>query len=230
MRSTTATSSDTAAGLRDRIAAGDRQALAEAFTAYRPLVLKVLRQRKRNPADLDDLLQDAFLLLPTCARKCAPSTSLGGCVAAAAIQACHAFDHHKATSGDASRRVHLKSDELERFPDEANPEEAAERRQRVHHLSELVEQIPTRQREALIAREIHGLTTGEVAERFGTTPKTVQNTLGNARDRLEQLAAASPLAEVFAAMPRRGDGSFSGYSRSSRWRRSKAAASVVPAG
>lgn len=206
--------------LRARIADGSRAALAEAFVSYRPLAIKVLRQQDRRPADIDDLIQDAFLLLPECAKKCAPATSLGGCVATAALQACRAFDSRKATHGDGRRRVHLKAGELERFPElDAHPEEAAERRQRVHHLSVLVEQLPPRQRETLIARELHGFSTGDLARRFGTTPKTVQNTVHNARARLERLAATSPLAEVFAAMPRRGDGSFSGYSRSSRWRR-----------
>jgi len=207
---------------RQRLAAGDKDALAEAFVSYRPLARKVLRQRGRHPSDLDDLLQDAFLLVPACARRCAAETTVGGCVAAAVIQACRAFDARKATHGHAHHRVYLEDREIERITDEHHPEEAVERRQRVHLLSELVEQLPPRQRETLIARELYGLSTGELAATFGTTPKTVQNTLGNARDRLEELAADSPLAELFSSMPRRGDGSFSGWSRSSRWRRRKA--------
>lgn len=207
--------------LRARIADGCREALGEAFVSYRPLVLKVLRQRKRHPADFDDLMQEAFLLLPTCARKCSPSTSLGGCVAAAVIQACSSFDHNKAWHGDESRRVRLKAGELERVTDlDTSPEDAVERRQRLHQLSELVAQLPERQRETLVARELMGLSRTVLAERFGTSPETVSKNLGFARERLEQLATLSPLAEVFAAMPRRGDG---GWSRSSKWRRRLAA-------
>lgn len=203
--------------LRERIAQGDRRALAEAFVECRPLVLRMLRERKRSRDDVQDLVQDAFLRLPESARKCSPGTSLAGCVASAVIIACRQWDRARATRGDDERRAHLDADELERFEDLAlTPEETLDQRQRVHHLSELMEQLTPIQRSMLIGREMQGLSPGELAERFGAAVSNISH----ARRHLEQLAAASPLAEVFAAMPRR-DGSHAGSSRSSRYLRRK---------
>lgn len=208
---------------RERIAAGDKRALAEAFTAYRPLAYKILSERRRNRSDFDDLVQDAFLLLPGCARKCSPGTSLGGCVVTAVMQACMGFDSRSATSdqtgagrGMASRRVTLKPGEIEAFHDQADrPDVALELRQRVHHLSELLLSMPPRQRQILIAREIDDLGPAAVAELLGISPASVPTLTLRARRELEQLATKSPLAEVFAAMPKER----AGTSRSARWRR-----------
>lgn len=210
---------------RERIAAGDKRALAEAFSAYRPLAYKVLSERGRNRSDFDDLVQDAFLLLPGCARKCSSGTSLGGCVVTAVLQACMGFDAHSATSdqtgagrGRASRRVYLKAGELEAFHDVAAlPDVALELRQRVHHLSELLLSMPPRHRQILIAREIDDLGPAAVAELLGVSPSSVGTLTLRARRELAARAATSPLAEVFAAMPKRGDGL--GMSRASRYRR-----------
>lgn len=210
---------------RERIAAGDKRALAAAFTAYRPLAYKVLSERGRNRSDFDDLVQDAFLLLPDCARHCSSGTSLAGCVVTAVLQACMGFDARSATSdqtgagrGMASRRVHLKAGEFEAFHDAAElPDVALELRQRVHHLSELLLSMPPRQRQILIAREIDDLGPAAVAELLGVSPASVSTLTGRARRELEHRAATSPLADVFAAMPARGTGH--GQSRSSRWRR-----------
>lgn len=211
--------------LRERIAAGDRRALGEAFTAYRPLALKILSERRRPPADIDDLVQEAFLLLPRCAQRCDPGTSLGGCVATAVFQACISFDARSATSdqtgagrGMSSRRQVLKPGQLEAFRDPGpNPEEVAELRQRSRHLTELMLQLPEREREILIARELTGVSLWQVAHRLGIKPGSVAARTRAARRRLEQLAASSPLAAVFAAMPRRGEGL--GMSRAARYRR-----------
>lgn len=211
--------------LRARIAEGSRDALAEAFTAYRPLAFKVLSERRRNPSDFDDLVQDAFLLLPGCARRCSEGTSLGGCVVTAVLQACMGFDSRSATSdqtgagrGMASRRVQLKDGALEAITDlNASPEDVLEVRQRVHHLSELVLQLPSRERQLLVARELKGASVGELAEQLGITPGSVATQTNRARRTLATLAASSPLAETFAAMPKRGAGM--GTSKASRWRR-----------
>lgn len=224
-----ASSSATATALRDRVAAGERGALGEAFESYQLFAMKLLHERRRNPSDLDDLVQDAFMLLPRCARRCSPETTLGGCVATAVFQAIRGFDNRAATSdqtqhGKPTRRVELKPVELAQVPDGAwTPEEALELRERVHHLSELLQLMPSRQREILIAREVNGLTPTEIAEIFSIRPGTVAAFTMRARKTIEQLAAKSPLAEVFAAMPKRLPGMILGSSRSARWRRRKAA-------
>lgn len=227
-----ASDSDFATDLRDRVAAGDRAALGMAFERYRLFALKVLHENGRALADLDDLVQDAFVLLPKCAEHCDRTTSLAGCVVTAVKQAIRGFDNRSATSdqtqhGQQTRRVALPPAVLFSIPDAAwSPEEVLELRERVHHLSELLLQMPSRERSVLIAREANGMSAREVAERFGIKLASVATLGTKARRRLEELAKTSPLADIFAAMPKRGALPFQGSSRSSRWRRKRAAAQL----
>lgn len=221
--------------LRARLAAGDKAALAEAYRAYRRLVLRVLHERRRAPADFDDLLQEAFLLLPRCARMCRPATSLAGCVATAAIHACRAYDCRAATSdqtqpGRPSRRVAADTDLLlSNVADgRAGPEEEFLMRERVHLVSELLESMPAGQRAVLWAREVEGLGVHAAAARLGVSPASVGTLTLKARRALERRAADGPLAEEFAAMPR-PDTRFRGSSRSARWRRRNALAQEATA-
>lgn len=221
--------------LRARLAAGDKAALAEAYRAYRRLVLRVLHERRRAPADFDDLLQEAFLLLPRCARMCRPATSLAGCVATAAIHACRAYDCRAATSdqtqpGRPSRRVAADTDLL--LSNIALPHQELLLRARpavgVHLVSELLETMPAGQRAVLWAREVEGLGVHATAARLGVSPASVGTLTLKARRALERRAADGPLAEEFAAMPR-PDTRFRGSSRSARWRRRNALAQEATA-
>lgn len=205
-----ASSIGSATGLRERIAAGDRVALGEAFVAYRAFAAREIRHRARLEADVDDIVQETFILLPKSARYCKPTTSLAGCVAAALINAIRSYDCHSATSdqtgaarGKASRRVELDPAELAKLADSSfGPEEVLGMRERAHHLSCLLMKLTKPQREILIAREVNGIGIDELSEHFCIPRYKVLGFTTRARGRLLMLAKRSPLAEVFAAMPR----------------------------
>ncbi len=185
--------------LRERIASGDKRALAEAFTSYRPLVIKMLRRdRSRLDADLDDLIQEAFLRLPECARKCAPETTMGGCVATATLQAVRVFDNSAATVDQPHRwKTRLHRADVKALASTADrqdsPEDLAYQRERVHHLSGLLLDLTPRQRQLLIDREINRKSPVELG--------ASRSLIYRARQELVRRAARSPLAEEFAAMP-----------------------------
>ncbi len=183
--------------LRERVAAGERAALGEAFERYRPLARKMLTERGRASADIDDLIQDSFILLPECARRCAPETTIGGCVATAVRQAIRGFDCRMATSdqtahGRPTRRVELAPRAVERFRDASPlPDQVLELRERVHLVSGLVEQLGPRSRQILIARERDLLEPAAIAARMRLSPDTIATRLCRARRELERLARAA---------------------------------------
>jgi RNA polymerase sigma factor (sigma-70 family) len=149
---------------------------------------------------MDDVLQDAFLMLPDVLRARYDGDSVGRFVARAADIARHRFSDRSATGGAHTRtRADLEARRVRAIvdPDAQSPEDAATQRERVHHLSEMVERMPPTLRRVLVAREIEGLDPSEVADRFGLRRGSVVALTARARARLSTLAADGPMAEEF---------------------------------
>ena len=70
-----------------------------------------------------------------------------------------------------------------------NPEETAATRERLRRLLADLAELPERQREALVMRELAGLGFAEIGEAFGTSPAVARQTVYEARLSLHQLEA-----------------------------------------
>jgi RNA polymerase sigma factor (sigma-70 family) len=87
------------------------------------------------------------------------------------------------------RRERVEPEPEEAAPSEAQIAERAEDRERLRRLLADLEQLPERQRGALVMRELSGLSFEEIAETFETSPATARQTVYEARLGLRQMEA-----------------------------------------
>lgn len=155
-----------------RIAGGDGAALAELYDRLAPMLLALARRILGDPAEAEEVVQEAFLQVWNQApryeaQRSAVSTWL------VLITRSRAIDRLR-TLRVMGRT--LDGFQLERKGEQASPEGAAsvqdqERRRRVRR--ELAE-LPAEQRDVLELAFFEGLTQSEIAERTGTPLGTVK--------------------------------------------------------
>ncbi len=158
--------------LLERIAEGDGVALAELYDRLAPMLLALARRILEDPAEAEEVVQEAFLQVWNQAgryeaRRSAVSTWL------VLITRSRSIDRLR------TRRVvgrTLEGFQQERKGDHASPEGAAsvqdeERRLRVRRE---LDTLPPDQREVLELAFFEGLTQNEIAERTGTPLGTVK--------------------------------------------------------
>jgi RNA polymerase sigma-70 factor (ECF subfamily) len=66
-----------------------------------------------------------------------------------------------------------------------DPERASDAEQRRRLVQQSIEQLPPKQRTAIVLRDIEGLSTAEVAEALGSTEATVRSHIASARVKLK---------------------------------------------
>lgn len=83
-------------------------------------------------------------------------------------------------------RREVASDELPRIDGNPGPGILAEQSELKARVWQAIDQLPLRQREALILRDLHGLSYGEIAETLGVAPGTVASRIHDARATLRE--------------------------------------------
>jgi len=162
--------------------AGDREAFGELLARHATQVRRVCRAVLRDPADADDAAQDGFLAALRNLGRYDPARPFGPwlmkIVANAAI--------------DRTRRQKVRR--AEHLPEAlaseaAGPDTEAERAALRHALADALDQLPERQRLAVVLFDVEGYTHREIAEILRMPVGTVRSEVFHARRKLREAMA-----------------------------------------
>jgi RNA polymerase sigma-70 factor (ECF subfamily) len=154
---TVETKADAYATLVEAVRAGDREAFAQLYRLFAPMVHGVLLARV-PAAEVDDLMQDVFLLAFRKFHTLRESNSLGAWLAVIARN--RAMDFYR-----RSRPAEELTEDMAQIS--APLREASE-------VLEVIRTLPEAYRETLVLRLVEGMTGPEIAERTGLTPDSVR--------------------------------------------------------
>lgn len=181
--------------------------LAECRPQVENLVARILRRRKDDP-DVQDCTHETLRRALEHTRP-PPDDALVpwvlGIARHVALDALRAEYRRRARgSYDGEREERFASgDVVSRLPDlTLDPESLAANRQGVRHLEQALDLLPARQRAALLALHIEGLSYREIAERMGVPVATIGTWVLRAR---QTLLEAVPLVGHSASGERSGD-------------------------
>ncbi len=178
--------------LAQRAAAGDSRAFAEIYGRYHQDLYRFCLTMVGNPHDAHDTLQNTMVKvlrsLPGEEREIHLKPWLYRIARNESIE---------------TLRKRRESTELEaNEPSAVGVAEAAEARDRLRTLLADLEQLPERQRAALVMRELSGLDFDQIGAAFGTSPAVARQTLYEARLGLRQLESGREMlcSEVTRAL------------------------------
>jgi RNA polymerase sigma-70 factor (ECF subfamily) len=169
--------------------AGSRAAVEQLLSVVRPLVLRYCRARigyqERTYASADDVAQEVCLAvltaLPSYVDQGRPFLAFVYGIAA----------HKVADARRAAARN--RTEPVDTLPDEpttdGGPEQQLMHREMSTSITELLQLIPSKQREILVLRVAVGLSAVETADAVGSTPGAVRVAQHRALTRLRTLAA-----------------------------------------
>lgn len=171
----------------ERARQGDAAALEEVLASVAPAVRRFGMRMCRSPDDADDVLQDTLLAIATHLPEFEGRSSLSSWVFALVRSACarkrRGLKNRPPVADDAA---HERSDEA------PSPEESAAGRELGAALSRALEALPEDQREAVLLRDVEGLSAAEAAEAIGIGEAALKSRLHRARAALR--ASLAPLA------------------------------------
>jgi RNA polymerase sigma-70 factor (ECF subfamily) len=157
-----------------RAADGDTAAFAVLVRRHTPMMRAYARRILSGTADVDDVVQDAFITAWAQLPKLDDVGKLTSWLMR--ITSRKAIDRIRAT------RPHADLEEVELpAPDLSAPARQVEARAGVAALSDALRELPARQRECWVLREIGGYAYGEIADELGIPLTTVRGLLARAR-------------------------------------------------
>ena len=176
--------SSTPAGRPDQGAAGTL--VAKLFNDHGRMVLGLCRLLLRDPVEAEDAAQQVFLSAHSAVLRGSPPRDEHAWLAAIARNECRARIH--ARMRESLALPDLPSD----LPD---PLAAAIRATDLEAIWAAISSLPRRQRNALVLREVGGLSYHELGRALGVSQSSVESLLFRARRQVRRLvAAATPLA------------------------------------
>ena len=168
------------AELARRVAAGDGTAFALLDGRHRSALVRYAGSLvRRSEHDAEDIAQDVLIALHDALRAGEEPDELRPWLYR--VTRNRAIDAvRRKRWGDAA----LDADALLAGDDREDPEAVLRRRESIRRLVEDLADLPVRQREALLARELDGLGAEEVAQRLGVTVAAAQKLAMRARENL----------------------------------------------
>jgi RNA polymerase sigma-70 factor (ECF subfamily) len=148
---------------------GDRDAFGRLFQRYAAMVHGVLLARVRS-SDVDDLMQDVFLIAMQRLSSLREAHAFGAWVAMIARN--RAVDFHR-----SRRRMDELPEDLAR---------AEDGRAEAEQVLEVIRELPEAYRETLVLRLVEGMSGPEIAERVGLTADSVRVNLHRGMKQLRE--------------------------------------------
>lgn len=163
--------------LVDAAREGDRSAFGRLYDRFAPMVHGILLARVPG-TEVDDLVQDVFLLAFTRVHSLRDATRFGGWLAA--ITRNRANDYHRRPQAALESPVDMADSEVaDRVTVDAEGAEGA-------RILAVVQTLPEAYRETLILRLVEGMTGPEIAARTGLTPGSVRVNLHRGMQQLRK--------------------------------------------
>jgi RNA polymerase sigma-70 factor (ECF subfamily) len=192
--------------LIERAQGGDLAAFREIIERYSPRIHSIAYQMVGNSEDAQDIAQEVCLRLYSSLDKFDPKHSFTTWLYRVTVNL--SIDYQRRSA----RHRHVSLDEMEDetgFEDRRpRPDSRAERNELRGVVSQLVQDLPLKQRKVFVLRDLQGFSSEEVAEILKCSPVTVRVHLARARGRIKEALSSSgilkPSQEVNAdEMPNR---------------------------
>ena len=162
-----------------RAKSGDSAAFEELLALHGRMVLRTAQRLLLNDADAQDAAQEVFLRLHRSLHKFQEGRDLIPWLYRITVNICH--DQRK-------RRKPMST--FEEAPEltarEADPEQQLNAQQRKMLLRAALAGLSERERDAIVLRDLEGLSTAEVARILGTTETTVRSQISMGRVKLRR--------------------------------------------
>lgn len=172
----------------ERVVAGDRALFEVLMRRHNPRVYHAIRAILRDEAEVEDAMQQTYLLAYSHLADFAGASSFTTWLTRIAL--------HEAL-GRARRPVHLVAVGDEDLPEDTvtpppeDPEERAALREAGRHLERCIDRLPPPYRAVVILRDVDQLTTAEAAEALDLTEEAVRIRLHRARLALRRALAGA---------------------------------------
>ena len=173
-------------GLRRRVLAGDPEAIDRWFRAQHPAVYRLCLGFLADPAEAEDVAQDAMLHLHDRLERFDDQRPWQAWRNTLVLNLCRDRLRRRAA------RARAEEDGAERWQERpgavpADPGEVASARELRSQVTEALDRLSPREREAFVLRDLEGMETVEVAAALGVGTSTVRSLVTLARRRLRRL-------------------------------------------
>jgi len=159
------------------IGQGETGALRVLLERYQNPLRRLARHMLQDVAGADDAVQDAFIRVFRAARKFKPTGSAAGWLYRITINACRDRLRKR-------KRRAISLEQLAREPAAEQQPQQMEVDETVQQVRRAVDQLPPRQRTAVLLHRYQGLTHKQIAEATGWSRSAVENLLVRAYDHL----------------------------------------------
>ncbi|MDT8428342.1 MAG: sigma-70 family RNA polymerase sigma factor [Pseudomonadales bacterium] len=172
------------------IAAGDQNAYADAVKRYLRLISSYCLRMTGNRGEAEDLTQETFLKLWTHAHSWKPEL-------ASVSTWLHRIAHNLCIDFMRRDKSSSKEELNENIPDDFDTAAELDRQALIARLHQALNQLPERQRSALVLNQFQGLSNRDVAAVMDISVEAVESVLARARRTLKQkLHDPDPLKEL----------------------------------
>jgi RNA polymerase sigma factor (sigma-70 family) len=139
------------------------------------ILMKFLRRNSRHPGDLADLRQEVYVRVYEAARHQIPEQAKPFVLATARNLLINRVRREQIVAIEAVADL----ESLEIAIDEPGPDRAVMAREELRRLQDALDRLPRRSRQAVVMKQLEGLTRREIALRMGVGEETVKRHLAN---------------------------------------------------
>lgn len=165
---------------------GDEGAFDEVYERFGTMVYNLALRWCGEPEEAADLSQEAFLKIHRHLAGFRGRSSLKTWIYRVTLNCCRS--RYKRQQSWRSRVLPVSDEKLQNLPDRhRSPEERAIARGTVRSIEEALGELPTIYREAIVLRDLEGLTYEEISRVSGLRLGTVRSRIARGRDRLRAL-------------------------------------------
>ena len=183
-----ATASDSDAALVERLRAGERMALNEAYQAHHAVVRGFARRLIGEDAAAEDVVHDTFLALPKAVANFRGESTLRSFVIGVAAN--RARRHVRAAARRRRAMERLADTRVGRTESAAGPDYESQRHRLADRLTAALAELAHDHRVAFVLCEVEQRTAVEVAVILGAPEGTIRSRVFHAKRRLRELLAA----------------------------------------
>ena len=154
-------------------------------------LVQFLRHNWRNKSDIADLLQDVYVRVYEAALKQIPESARAFVFATARNLLINRVRREQIIPIEAVADL----DALGVAMDEPGPDRSVIARDELRRLQDVLDRLPRRSREAIVMKQVEGLSRREIATRMGVTEKTVKWHLNEGVRELADILYGEPVVQ-----------------------------------
>lgn len=164
---------------------GEAAAFEEIMVRYQRRVVNTAWRMLGNREDARDAAQEVFLRVFKYLKSYRPAEDFNGWLYRIIVNACRDIARKRPPSGIDCDEYEGRGSRLERIAAHGGVEESAIESQQRGIIAEALSRLSRKEREALVLRDLEGLSTEEVARILGSSQTTVRSQISSARKKIK---------------------------------------------